>query len=62
MRTAVEMLDRLKPFSQFVVMTATLTTKSMDLLKGDTWRTVCQPNARRSNEFAVHKEKTYTGG
>jgi len=33
MRTAVEMLDRLKPFSQFVVMTATLTTKSMDLLK-----------------------------
>ena len=33
MRTAVEMLDRLKPFSQFVVMTATLTTKSLDLLR-----------------------------
>ncbi|MBF8275018.1 MAG: hypothetical protein HW390_91 [Candidatus Brocadiaceae bacterium] len=33
MRTAVEMLDRLQPFSQFVVMTATLTTKSLDLLK-----------------------------
>ena len=33
MRTAVEMLDRLKPFSQFVIMTATLTTKSLDLLK-----------------------------
>ncbi len=33
MRTAGEMLDRLKPFSQFVIMTATLTTKSLDLLK-----------------------------
>lgn len=33
MKTAIEMLDRLKPFSRFVVMTATLTTKSMDLLK-----------------------------
>lgn len=33
MKTAVEMLERLKPFSQFVIMTATLTTKSLDLLK-----------------------------
>lgn len=34
MNTAIEMLERLKPFSQFVIMTATLATKSMESLKG----------------------------
>lgn len=33
MDTAIEMLERLKPFSQFVIMTATLSTKSLDFLK-----------------------------
>lgn len=33
MATALEMLNRLKPFSQFAIMTATLTTKSLDSLK-----------------------------
>ena len=34
MQTAIEMLERLKPFSQFVIMTATLTTRSHELLQG----------------------------
>lgn len=33
MDTAIEMLERLKPFSQFVIMTATLSTKSLNTLK-----------------------------
>jgi len=34
MQTAIEMLSRLKPFSNFIIMTATLSAKSMEILNG----------------------------
>lgn len=60
MQTSIEMLERLKPFSQFVIMTATLTTRShgllQDILGGETIRLTCDEVLA----LPSHKEKQRT--
>ncbi len=60
MQTSIEMLERLKPFSQFVIMTATLTTGShgllQDILGGETIRLTCDEVLA----LPSHKEKQRT--
>lgn len=60
MQTSIEMLERLKPFSQFIIMTATLTTRShgllQDILGGETIRLTCDEVLA----LPSHKEKQRT--
>lgn len=60
MDTAIEMLDRLKPFSQFVIMTATLATKSLDTLRGILGGETVQLNREEVLALPSHKKKKRT--
>ncbi len=60
MTTAIEMIQRLKPFSQFIIMTATLTTKSMNSLKEIIDGEVIRLNRDEVLCLPSHKEKKRT--
>lgn len=60
MYTAIEMLERLKPFSQFIVMTATLSTKSLDTLREILGGEPVQLKRKEVLTLPSHKEKKRT--
>lgn len=60
MGTAIEMLQRLKGFSQFLIMTATLSGKCMDLLKEILGGEIIKLSACEVMELPSHKEKKRT--
>lgn len=60
MQTAIEMLERLKPFSQFVIMTATLTKRSHELLQGILGGETIRLTGDEVLSLPSHKEKKRT--
>lgn len=60
MGTAIEMLHRLKDFSQFLIMTATLSGKCMDLLKEILGGEIIKLSADEVMKLPSHKEKKRT--
>lgn len=60
MGTAIEMLHRLKDFSQFLIMTATLSGKCMNLLKEILGGEIIKLSADEVVKLPSHKEKKRT--
>ncbi|MFO0794412.1 MAG: CRISPR-associated helicase Cas3' [Candidatus Brocadiaceae bacterium] len=60
MDTAIEMLERLKPFSQFAIMTATLSTKSLNTLKEILGGEIVQLKREEVLSLPSHREKKRT--
>lgn len=60
MGTALEMLDRIKPFSRFIIMTATLANKSLELLKLILGGEIKQLTTNEILSLPSHKEKKRT--
>ena len=60
MDTAIEMLERLKPFSQFIIMTATLSTKSLNTLREILSGEPVQLKCEEVLSLPSHREKKRT--
>lgn len=60
MDTAIEMLERLKPFSQFVIMTATLSIKSLNTLREILGGETVQLKREEVLSLPSHREKKRT--
>ena len=60
MDTAIEMLDRLEPFSKFIIMTATLSTKTLESLQGILTGKIIRLSQDEVFTLPSHKEKRRT--